>query len=296
LTQTIPNPPLYEDISVKLACFQSNRGLRQLDFQAFVKQTAALGYEAIDVPPQDPTAAKFCRAQGLAVNAAGNLFLPDLSTEESQQEEILQQSRQAIDIAAAQDVAVVVTLIGRDMRLNGDENIALYKEIFTPIASHAESKGVRLAFENWPRNGTMLAVTPELWDAMFNAVPSNAIGLCYDPSHLLWMGIDYIGPIRDFHERIYHAHAKDTEILSEGRNRFGIYGRQLSATSQLAWWRYRLPGYGQVDWTRYIDTLYQIGYDGLLSVEHEDPMWDDTPERALRGLQLTRQFLRQFLV
>ncbi len=108
---------------------------------------------------------------------------------------------------------------------------------------------------------------------MFTAVPSPALGLCYDPSHLYWQGIDYIQPIWDFRDRIYHAHAKDTEILLAGRNHYGMYGRQLSATAEQNWWRYRLPGYGHVDWYRYLDTLYQVGYDAVLSVEHEDPVW-----------------------
>jgi sugar phosphate isomerase/epimerase len=280
---------------VKLACFQSNRGLRQLDFQTFVERVAALGYDAIDIPPENESAAEFCRSKGVAVNAAGNLFLPNLSADSSRQEEILAQSRRVIDLASAQNVPNVVTLIGRSPDHNGDENIAIFKDLFTPLAAHAEQKGVRLAFENWPNNGAMLAVTPELWDAMFTAVPSDAIGLCYDPSHLYWMGIDYIQPIWDFRDRIYHAHAKDTEMLEDGQNRFGIYGRQLQATTQANWWRYRLPGYGDVDWTAYIDTLYQVGYDAILSVEHEDPVWDGTPERALRGLQLARQFLAPFL-
>ena len=51
-----------------------------------------------------------------------------------------------------------------------------------------------------------------------------------------------------------------------------------------------------VDWFRYLDTLYQVGYDGVLSVEHEDPVWDATPELAVRGLQLARQFLLPYLV
>ncbi|NJN83256.1 MAG: TIM barrel protein [Caldilineaceae bacterium] len=202
----------------------------------------------------------------------------------------------AIDRAASDGVRVITHLIGRDTSLNGDDNIAIYREVYTPIGAHAEAKGVRLAFENWPRNGTMLAITPELWDAMFNAVPSPAIGLCYDPSHFYWLGIDYIQPIWDFADRIYHAHAKDTEILVKGRDQFGIYGRQLAATEPAQWWRYRLPGYGHVDWFRYLDTLYQVGYDGVLSVEHEDPVWDATPELAVRGLQLARQFLLPFLV
>ena len=155
---------------------------------------------------------------------------------------------------------------------------------------------MRLAFENWPRNGTMLATTPELWDAMFTAVPSPALGLCYDPSHLYWQGIEYIQPIWDFRDRIYHAHAKDTEILMAARNRYGTYGRQMAATEPASWWRYRLPGYGAVDWRRYVDTLVQIGYDDVLSVEHEDPVWSATAGQALRGLALARQFLEPMLV
>lgn len=142
----------------------------------------------------------------------------------------------------------------------------------------------------------MLAMSPELWDAMFNAVPSPAIGLCYDPSHLVWLGIDTIQPIWDFKERIYHAHAKDTEILLQGRNQFGIYGPQLTTTVPDRWWRYRLPGYGHINWHRYLDALYQIGYDDVLSVEHEDRAWATTPEHALQGLQIAYQFLAPMIV
>jgi sugar phosphate isomerase/epimerase len=280
---------------VKLACFVSNKGLRQIEYPQFVQNVKDLGYTAVDVPLAIPDAAERCRALGLEVGAAGPIVPPDLSAESSVQEEIVAQVNAAVDALSAQQIPTLVILIGRDTSRNGDDNIALYKEVFTPIAAHAEEKGVRLAFENWPRNGTMLAITPELWDGMFNAVPSKAIGLCYDPSHLLWLGIDHIQPIWDFRDRIYHAHAKDTEILPAGMDQYGIYGRQLSTTDARNWWRYRLPGYGAVDWTRYLDTLYQVGYDGILSVEHEDPVWESTPELALRGLQLARQFLQPFL-
>jgi sugar phosphate isomerase/epimerase len=284
-----------ESNRMQLACFVSNRGLRQLEYARFVQSAQTLGYTAIDVPINIEGAAAQCRQLGLNVGAAGPLVPADLSPDAARQEEIIERFKTTIDSLAAQEIPVLVCLIGRDVSRNGDENIAIYKDVFTPIAAHAEDKGVRLAFENWPRNGTMLAITPELWDGMFNAVPSNAIGLCYDPSHLYWMGIDYIQPIWDFSDRIYHTHAKDTEILPEGQNYFGIYGRQLEETEQRQWWRYRLPGYGAVDWTRYLDTLYQIGYDGILSVEHEDPVWEETPEQALRGLQLAQQFLQPLL-
>lgn len=280
---------------MKLACFQSNKGLRGMPYAQFVEAARGVGYTAIDVPLNVDGAAELCRAQGLEVAAAGPIVPADLSADSTRQEEIVKAVNTAVDTMAAQQIPTLVILIGRDPSRSGDDNMGFYKDVFTPIAAHAEGKGVRLAFENWPRNGTMLAITPELWDGMFNAVPSDAIGLCYDPSHLLWMGIDYIQPIWDFQDRIYHTHAKDTEILPVGRNYYGIYGRQLEETESRNWWRYRLPGYGAVDWTRYLDTLYQIGYNGILSVEHEDPVWEETPELAVRGLQLSQQFLQPFL-
>ncbi len=240
---------------MKLGCFQSNTALREMEYAAFVEAVARLGYAAADIPLGEANAAESCRQHGLVVHSAGPLFLPDMSEEDARQEEIARLGREAIDSAAQQGVPTVTTIIGRAPGRNGDENIALFAELFTPLAAHAESKQVRLAFENWPRNGTMLATTPELWDAMFTAVPSPALGLCYDPSHLYWQGIEYIQPIWDFRDRIYHAHAKDTEILMAARNRYGTYGRQMAATEPASWWRYRLPGYGAVDWRRYVDTL-----------------------------------------
>jgi len=154
---------------------------------------------------------------------------------------------------------------------------------------------VKLVFENWPNGGKNLLITPELWDRAFNAVPSPALGLVFDPSHLVWQGIDYLRAIRDFGSRIYHAHAKDTEYLPEGQYRYGSYGAQ---TERGEWWRYRLPGFGVVDWPTYLDTLYQVGFDGVISVEHEDNVWGagDDSDRAKRGLILAQRFLAPLLV
>lgn len=280
---------------MKLGCFQSNQGLNQLEFPRFVAEAKQLGYAAIDIPLNAPDAADVVRGHGMQVHAMSALVPPDLSPDAQQQEKIARQVAAAVDSAAHQQAPAITTLIGRASGLNGDENIAIFKDVFTPLAAYAEARNVKLAFENWPRNGTMLSTTPELWDAMFNAVPSPAIGLCYDPSHFYWQGIEYIQPIYDFRDRIYHAHAKDTEILDKARNRYGIYGRQLAATAVPDWWRYRLPGYGAVDWHRYLDALVEVGYDAVLSVEHEDPLWSDTPELALRGLRLAQAQLAPLL-
>ncbi|MFM7581589.1 MAG: sugar phosphate isomerase/epimerase family protein, partial [Caldilinea sp.] len=144
---------------MKLACFQSNKGLRQLPFRQFVQQASDLGYDAIDIPFGEPGAADFCRSLNLSVNSAGPLFLPDLSKSTERQEEISTKLRSAIDSASDQDVPSITLLIGRDVSLNGDDNIAIFADLFTPLAAYAEQRQVRLAFENWPRNGTMLAIT-----------------------------------------------------------------------------------------------------------------------------------------
>ena len=75
----------------------------------------------------------------------------------------------------------------------------------------------------------------------------------------------------------------------------GSYGAQ---TERGEWWRYRLPGFGVVDWPKYLDTLYQVGFDGVISVEHEDNVWGagDDSDRAKRGLILAQRFLAPLLV
>ncbi len=279
-----------------LGCFQSNRPLRQMAFDDFARAAVDLGYASIDVPALNDQAVSTCRDLGMKIFASGAVIPPDLSKDGKKQAELTAKLYEVITWAHKHGIEVVTHLVGKDMTLSGDENVAIFKELYTPIAAQAESKNVKFAFENWPRNGTMLATTPEMWDAMFAAVPSPALGLCYDPSHFYWQGIDYIQPIRDFGDRIYHAHAKDTEMLSAGQNAFGIYGKQLSRTTQAQWWRYRLPGYGAVDWFRYLDELFQTGYNQALSVEHEDSLWAQSEEKALRGLQVSKQFLDPFLV
>lgn len=187
-----------------------------------------------------------------------------------------------IDAAAALGCPTIVTFTGSGHGMHfyglpgvGDEhpsnkvadNLARYAEIYGPIAEHAEAKGIRIAFETAGRGGGEgnIAHNPELWDAMFAAVPSKALGLSFDPSHLLWLGIDDIpGLIQEFGERIYHFDGKDADIMRERLKRQGILGS--------GWWRYRLPGNGELDWPAIVAALRGTGYDGTISIEQEDDL------------------------
>ena len=217
---------------MKLGCFQSNTALREMEYAAFRGGGGRTWLRAADIPLGEANAAETCRQHGLDVHSAGPLFLPDMSEEDLGR-------RRSPALAARQSIRRRNRAYPPSPRSSAARRAATAMRISPCLPSCsrrwppiAESKQVRLAFENWPRNGTMLATTPELWDAMFTAVPSPALGLCYDPSHLYWQGIEYIQPIWDFRDRIYHAHAKDTEILT-ARNRYGTYGRQMAATDQL---------------------------------------------------------------
>ncbi|WP_205699410.1 sugar phosphate isomerase/epimerase [Conexibacter sp. SYSU D00693] len=210
--------------------------------------------------------------------------------------------RACIDASAALGCPPVGTFIGRDPSRSVSENLREAEEVFKPLVDHAGQRGVRLMIENcvmegWHPDGAPgnLAYSPELWEWMFD----QGLWLNFDPSHLLWLGIDPVAALKPYVGRVAHAHAKDAETFPEQRNRFGFFGR-LSTRDEdpwdMGWWRYRIPGLGEVDFRRYVDTLYEGGFDGVLSVEHEDPVWGGTPERIEQGLRVAHTHLRPMVV
>lgn len=152
----------------------------------------------------------------------------------------------------------------------------------------AEKHNVKLCWENCPIMGN-IATTPDMWEALFSKLNSDKIGLCYDPSHLVWQMIDPYENIFKFKEKIFHFHAKDTHIDKEKLN---IYGTRQSAK----WWMHRLPGLGDLDWNKIVDILYQVGYDKTICIEHEDPVWSGTEEKVKRGILKTRDHVSQFFM
>ena len=193
--------------------------------------------------------------------------------------------------------SIVVTQLYIDRDAPPESVLPVYKEIFSRHAETAEREGVVIAVENCPHWGGYpksignLGATPELWDAMFDAVPSKRIGLEFDPSHLCWMGVDYVKAIRTYGDRIFSFHAKDTEILEDRRDKYGIFGRHVGG-DEIGWWRYRVPGWGELNWKGIFGALYDIGYDGPMLIEHEDPVFEG--DRANEGLERGLRFLRQF--
>ena len=205
--------------------------------------------------------------------------------------------KKVVDAAAALGVPTVGTFVGRDQTKNVPDNFREFRKVWPRLVSYAEGRGVNIAIENcpmifswdeWP-GGTNLAATPAVWDEMYTIVASPRFGLNLDPSHLVWLRIDYLRVVRDYASRILHVHAKDMEI-----DRDGLY-RNGTVSLGMGWQVPRLPGLGEVRWDRFLAALYGVGYDGVVSVEHEDRAFEATEEFVKRGFLIARDALKPLL-
>lgn len=175
-----------------------------------------------------------------------------------------------------------------------EQSLKEYKSTFDPLVCLAEDKGVGIAIENcpmlfedrWP-GGSNIAYSPEIWERMFELIPSNFIGLNLDPSHLVWQQIDYIQAIYDFREKIFHTHAKDTKIYQEKLARTGVLG--------FGYHEDKVAGTGDVDWKRYFRALYDVGYDYVVSIEHEDRSFEKDEANIKKGLSLAKKLMSIYL-
>jgi sugar phosphate isomerase/epimerase len=221
-----------------------------------------------------------------------NMLDADLAAREKRIEHLLR----VIHAAAILDVDVVSCFVGRNATKDTEQNYGDFQEVFGKIMPVAADSGVRIAVENCPMVGWQIeglagniAYSPVIWKRMFDIFPD--MGLNFDPSHLVWMGVDYSKAAKDFAKHIFHVHAKDTEVFEPV-----LADRGILPPTQPRWWRYRAPGYGVIDWAKFASVLTECGYDGPLSIEHEDPVWRGDDERVKRGLVLGRKHLEQFVV
>lgn len=296
--------------------------LRQVSFHDLVAWAAAEGFDCIELAawPVDSkrdhvagqidvarlTAEEAAKARGvldrhgLTISALAyydNNLHPDLSRRAEHHAHL----RKVIDAAQMLGAPLVGTFVGA-WPGNPPEIIRAAGEFFRELTAYARDRGVRLMIENCPMENWVqwglpgnYAYSPELWDALFDEVPED-LGLNFDPSHLYWLQIDYLRAARDYASRIYHAHAKDAEFLPDGRYRFGVLAEQLGQNPwRSGWWRYRMPGEGGVDWGAFIETLHETGYDGVLSIEHEDPEYEGSEEKVKEGLRIGRRHLAAYL-
>lgn len=212
--------------------------------------------------------------------------------------------KKVIDAAVMLGVSLVGTFVGRNIDKNIEQNFNEFETVFTDLVTYAEEKGIKLMIENCDMRGWQIpglpgtiSYTPELWEEMFRRVPSKSFGLNFDPSHLIPQFIDYLKAAEAFSDRIFHVHAKDAEVYYERLNKYGINDRLLKGSGEdnYGYWRYRMPSLGQVDWEKLINLLKDKGYEGAISTEHEDPLYEGSEEKVKEGLVIGVRHLEKFI-
>lgn len=205
--------------------------------------------------------------------------------------------KKVIAAAALLEVPVVNTFVGRDPTRTVAENFELFKKVWPELVKFAEGKGVRIGIENcpmlfstdeWP-GGKNLAVSPAIWERMFEIIPNASFGLNYDPSHLVWQQMDEVRPIYDFKERLFHVHLKDAKVYREKLNRVGILATPLEYHAP------KLPGLGDVNWRGFFAALTDVRYRGPVCIEVEDKAFEGSAADVETAILISRNYLAQFL-
>ncbi|MFB9327988.1 sugar phosphate isomerase/epimerase family protein [Paenibacillus aurantiacus] len=161
-------------------------------------------------------------------------------------------------------------------RLTGESieaSIPKYAQVFGELGRRAQDKGVRIAFENcdmggsWATGDWNIAHNPTAWEMMFHAIPSEHIGLQWEPCHQMVSLIDPIPQLRKWVDKVFHVHGKDATIAWDVVKEYGIHGPK-----PFVW--HRTPGFGDTKWTDIITILRQAGYKGTIDIEGwHDPVY-----------------------
>ena len=211
--------------------------------------------------------------------------------------QVIDHLKKVILAASLLKVPIVGTFVGRNKDKTLEENFDAFEKIWPPIVNFAADQGIKIAIENcpmifsndeWP-GGNNMAVAPAIWRKMWEIIPDANFGLNLDPSHLIWQMIDYVRVIYEFGPRIFHVHAKDLRI-----DREQLYQRGVMSLG-MGWEIPRLPGLGDVNWAQFISALYGVGYDYVISIEHEDRAFEKTEDLVKRGFLLARDVLRPYI-
>jgi sugar phosphate isomerase/epimerase len=229
--------------------------------------------------------------KGVSISALGYYPNP-LHPDAAHRAAVIEHLKAVIAAAGRVGVPLVNTFLGGNAAKTVDANWQDALTVWPDIVAHAAAHGVRIAIENcpmifsadeWP-GGHNIAYSPQVWRRIIEAF-DGAVGMNYDPSHLVWQMIDQARFIREFGPHMLHVHAKDLMI-----DRDGLYERGILSAG-IGWQVPRMPGLGEVDWPLIFSGLYRAGYDGPVVIEHEDRQFEGSLDKIRRGFLLARDVL-----
>lgn len=294
--------------------------LPDLTFEEVVDYASAVGFECLEVccwprgkavrryagithidlegltPEKIAYYRDYAKKRGVSISSLGYYPNP-LDADKEASNIAVDHIKKLIGVSAEMGVGMVTTFIGKDKNKTIEENLELFKKVWTPIIRHAEEKKVKIAIENcpmlytaneWP-GGNNLACTPDIWRQMFSLVPSKNFGLNYDPSHLYLIGASAVKPLYEFKNRIFHVHFKDIKIYQEKLDEYGHFSYPA------LWHSPKLPGLGSVDFSAFCSALYDIRYKGPACIEVEDKAFEGNLALVKQGIEQSYRYMRQFV-
>jgi sugar phosphate isomerase/epimerase len=235
-------------------------------------------------------------AAGVELSGLGYYPNP-LSPDKDEAQKCIKHLQKVIRAAPLLGCDRVNSFIGRDWTKSVDDNWPQFRKVWKPLIGLAEQQGVKIGIENCPMSftadewpgGKNLATSPAIWRRMFDDIPSPNFGLNFDPSHFVWQQMDYLKPLREFKDRLFHVHAKDVRIDRERLDNVGILGTPLEYHVP------KLPGLGDVDWGQFFSVLGDVGYTGPVCVEVEDRAFEGSLQSRQAALHQSATYLRNFV-
>lgn len=275
---------------VELACWPSGKverryaGVSHLDVEGLDEKKAA-------------AVKNYCREKKVEISALA--YYPNMMDRDCPKRRLYADHlKKLIEAAAYLDIGLVTTFAGRIPDMTVEENLEVFQEVWRPLVAFAGKHQVKIGIENcpmlftrdeWP-GGQNLAASPDIWRRMFELIPDANLGLNYDPSHFIWQQMDYIKPVYEFKDRIFHVHFKDIKIFKERLDDVGIMAAPLEYMAP------KLPGLGDVDWGKFVSALTDIRYEGCACLEIEDRAFEDSEEDVKRSILLSRNYIRNFVI
>jgi len=239
---------------------------------------------------------KLVKKTGVQISALG--YYPNPLVANKQERAIyVTHIKKMIKAAKSLGLATVNTFIGRDHTKSIADNWEDFESVWQPLIRYAEKHQIKIGIENcpmlfteneWP-GGTNLAVSPAIWRKMYESIPSAYFGLNFDPSHFIIQQMDYLQPIREFADRLFHIHAKDLKIDKHRLDEVGIFAPPNQ------WHTPKLPGLGDVNWGQFLSKLTDVGYEGAICVEVEDRAYEGSLKKRLSSLKQSHTYLRQYV-
>ncbi|MCE7039407.1 sugar phosphate isomerase/epimerase [Dyadobacter sp. CY312] len=232
----------------------------------------------------------------ISISALGYYPNP-LDPDPNRSEFYIEHIKEVIRGAAKLGIPVITTFIGRNPAKSIKENLVQFADVWPAIVKVAEENNIKLAIENcpmfftddeWP-GGKNLAISPAVWDRMFEIIPNPVFGLNYDPSHMIWQMMDEIKPIYAYKDRLHHIHLKDAKLYRDKLDRVGIMANPLEYHSP------KLPGLGDVNWRGFFAALTDVRYRGPVVIEVEDKAYEGNVDDVTTAILTSRNYLKQFL-